>query len=205
MSLFRQAAFFTSAVSLNGLPQADGGEIVFAGRSNAGKSSAINALTRRRSLAYVAKRPGRTQQINFFSLGENRYLVDLPGYGYAKVPEALRKSWQILISEYFLTRYSLLGLVFIIDARHPLTPLDWQMLDWFKPTEKPVLILLSKSDKLTKQEARRTLSEVNHLLAKFHPHCSAQLFSSTKKIGVEEAEGTLALWFKESANHKTRK
>lgn len=195
-SLFRQASFFISVTDWRGLPPEDGAEIAFAGRSNVGKSSAINALTRRRSLAYVAKTPGRTRQINFFRLDDNGYLVDLPGYGYAKVPKVTSRRWELLLSKYLQTRISLIGLVLVLDARHPLTPLDQQMLDWLAPTGKPVLILLSKADKLTRQQANRTLRKVNDLLAQFYPCSTAQLFSSATHAGLVEAEEVLAQWLK---------
>ncbi|HVS26860.1 MAG TPA: ribosome biogenesis GTP-binding protein YihA/YsxC [Burkholderiales bacterium] len=195
-SLSQQASFFVSVTDWRDLPPEDGAEIAFAGRSNVGKSSAINALTRRRSLAYVAKTPGRTRQINFFRLDDNGYLVDLPGYGYAKVPEAISRRWELLLSKYLQTRISLIGLVLVLDARHPLTPLDQQMLDWFAPTGKPVLILLSKADKLTRQQANRTLRKVNDLLAQFYPCSTAQLFSSATHTGLVKAEEVLAQWLK---------
>lgn len=194
MPLFQNATFHISAHYLSDLPPATGIEVAFAGRSNAGKSSAINTLANHNRLAFVSKQPGRTQLINFFSLGGDRYLVDLPGYGYAKVPEALRKHWQDVLAAYLSLRFSLHGLVLVMDARHPLTPLDRQMLDWFGPTGKPIHILLTKSDKLSRQEAMKTLTTVRTELQKTWSNCSVQLFSSLKKQGVEEAEAIIGAW-----------
>lgn len=195
MSLFQQAEFFISTEKFSGLPPPSGVEIAFAGRSNSGKSSAINTLTNRNRLAFVSKTPGRTQLINFFSLGEERFLVDLPGYGYAKVPEAMREHWKNELSRYLMERESLHGLVLIMDARRPMTPLDHQMLDWFLPTGKPVHILLCKADKLNRQQATTALNSVRAALADAYPNCTAQLFSSPKRIGIEEAEEVIGKWF----------
>ncbi len=195
MGLFSRATFFTTVNDLHALPLHGGKEVAFAGRSNAGKSSAINTLANHVRLAYTSKTPGRTQHLNYFDLGESRFLVDLPGYGYAKVPIAVRGHWQGLLSEYLQTRSALAGLVMIMDTRHPLTPLDEQMLDWFLPTGKPVHILLTKSDKLSRQQASKTLLEVKAYLKQHYPNCSVQLFSSLKKLGLEEAEAKIASWF----------
>ncbi len=195
MSLFQHIAFFTSVADLRDLPTLQGEEIAFAGRSNAGKSSAINALVKRKRLAFVSKSPGRTQQINFFSLGDGRYLVDLPGYGYAKVPATLQQHWELLIGKYLYTREALCGLVLIMDARHPMTALDKQMLNWFLPTGKPVRILLSKADKLSKPQANNILHHVAENLSLFYPQCTVQLFSSVSKTGLDEAEAAIATWF----------
>ena len=194
MALFQEAKFFISADKLTDLPPPCGIEIAFAGRSNSGKSSAINTLANRNRLAFVSKTPGRTQLINFFSLGHDRFLVDLPGYGYAKVPEAMRLHWQSVLSRYLMERVSLYGLVLIMDARHPLTPLDQQMLHWFLPTGKPVHVLLSKADKLGKQQATATLRTVRAELERTHPNCTVQLFSSLKRVGIEEAESVIGKW-----------
>lgn len=194
MALFQDAQFFISADKLTDLPPPCGVEIAFAGRSNSGKSSAINTLANRNRLAFVSKTPGRTQLINFFSLGEDRFLVDLPGYGYAKVPEAMRLHWQKVLSRYLMERESLYGLVLIMDARHPLTQLDHQMLNWFLPTGKPVHVLLSKADKLGKQQATATLRAVRAELERAYPNCTAQLFSSLKRVGLEEAEAVIGRW-----------
>lgn len=192
MSLFQHAKFLVSANAMADLPAHGGVEIAFAGRSNAGKSSAINTLANRNRLAFVSKTPGRTQLINFFELGDERYLVDLPGYGYAEVPEKIRVHWQHVLSTYLMSRAALSGLVLIMDARHPLTRLDWQMLEWFATTGKPVHILLTKSDKLSRQQATNTLREVRSALREEFPQCTAQLFSSLKKQGMEEAESAIA-------------
>ncbi len=194
MSLFRGASFYITAHHLTDLPPPLGPEIAFAGRSNAGKSSAINTLVDHNRLAFVSKTPGRTQQINFFSLPGGAFLVDLPGYGYAKVQRELRAHWEQLLSTYLQTRASLFGMVLIMDARHPLTPLDAQMLDWFASTGKPVHVLLSKADKLTRQEGQKTLRAVQARLHEYAPNYTAQLFSSLKKQGMDETEEVISSW-----------
>jgi GTP-binding protein len=214
MGLFSQAAFYTTVNHLKDLPLHGGREVAFVGRSNAGKSSAINTLANHVRLAYTSKTPGRTQHLNYFSLGDNNFLVDLPGYGYAKVPPDVQRHWEHLLSQYLQTRAELAGLVIIMDARHPLTELDESMLDWFAPTGKPVHILLTKSDKLSRQQATLTLNRVkSHLAEHFSSditpasghesalklrfsQCTVQLFSSLKKIGTEEAEAVIAGWLK---------
>jgi GTP-binding protein len=199
MPLFQNASFYISAHHLRDLPPPSGIEVAFAGRSNAGKSSALNTLANHNRLAFVSKQPGRTQLINFFSLGNERYLVDLPGYGYAKVPEALRKHWQLTLSNYLSHRETLSALVLVMDCRHPLTPLDRQMLDWFCPSGRPVHVLLTKSDKLSRNTANQTLQSVKKELLETwghysDGHCTIQLFSSLKKQGVEEAESVIGQW-----------
>jgi len=198
MALFQEAQFFISADKLTDLPPPNGIEIAFAGRSNSGKSSAINTLANRNRLAFVSKTPGRTQLINFFSLGNDRFLVDLPGYGYAKVPEAMRVHWQSVLSRYLMERESLYALVLIMDARHPLTPLDHQMLNWFIPTRKPVHVLLTKADKLSRSQAARTLRQVEHELALRCAGASVQLFSSVTKLGIGEARDRIAGWMQKN-------
>lgn len=202
MGLFSRAEFFTTVNHLRDLPLHGGREVAFAGRSNAGKSSAINTLANHTRLAFTSKTPGRTQHINYFSLGENSYLVDLPGYGYAKVPPDIRAHWEGLLSQYLQTREALCGLVVIMDARRPLTELDEQMLTWFAPTGKPVHVLLTKSDKLSRQQATLTLNRVRSHLAEHYPHCSVQLFSSLKKLGMDEAEAVIAGWFSDGDGQK---
>ena len=207
MSVFQHTTFYTTINHLQDLPPPNGVEIAFAGRSNAGKSSAINTLANRSRLAFVSKTPGRTQHINFFKLGDRHFLVDLPGYGYAKVPSEIRQHWENLLSTYLQTRKSLHGMVLIMDVRHPLTPLDRRMLDWFTPTGKPVHVLLTKADKLTWQQARKILQNVLEFLRETYPQCSAQLFSSTSKKGVKEAYAVLGDWLgldRPSSNSKTK-
>ena len=194
MSLFRNARFVRSVHELRDLPPPAGIEVAFAGRSNAGKSSAINTLADHTRLAFVSKTPGRTQLINFFDLPAGGSLVDLPGYGYAKVPEAIRRHWEKTLATYLQTRPSLQGLVLVMDARHPLTPLDRTMLEWFAPTGRPVHALLTKADKLSRGAALRTLREVRAELAAAGPAYSAQLFSSLKGTGIEEAEAVIGGW-----------
>jgi GTP-binding protein len=193
MSAFQQTVFFQSVGRPGDLPPTAGPEVAFAGRSNAGKSSAINALTGRTRLAFVSKTPGRTQVINFFRIGPG-FLVDLPGYGYAKVPDAVRDTWQDLLESYLTGRESLCALVLIMDVRHPLTELDRQLMNWFAPTGKPIHILLTKADKLTRQQALTTLAQVRAELSGWGAQVSLQLFSSLKRQGVDEAAQRLANW-----------
>lgn len=197
MPLFQNATFYISAHHLRDLPPPIGVEVAFAGRSNAGKSSALNTLANHNRLAYVSKQPGRTQLINFFSLGNDRFLVDLPGYGYAKVPAAMRAHWQMTLSNYLSHRNTLYGLVLVMDCRHPLTPLDRQMLDWFSPSGRPIHVLLTKSDKLSRNAANQTLQAVKKELQSTWGNCTIQLFSSLKKQGVEEAETVIGAWLKD--------
>jgi GTP-binding protein len=195
MPLFERAEFTISVHDLHLLPPDTASEVAFVGRSNAGKSSALNTLTRRNRLAFVSKTPGRTQLINFFSLGENRFLVDLPGYGFAGVPLPVKAHWEQLLATYVGERKSLKGLVLIMDARHPLKPLDRQMLKWFAPTGKPVHALLTKSDKLSRGVASSTLNEVKRELADLKVNATVQLFSSLNKTGVDEAEMRIGAMF----------
>lgn len=194
MPIFRNARFEISIAKTSGLPPPNGAEIAFAGRSNAGKSSAINTLAGHVRLAYVSKTPGRTQLINFFRLNSGAVLVDLPGYGYAKVPPEIRKQWQGLLERYLSKRENLIGLVLIMDSRHPLTPLDQQMLGWFVPSGRPVHILLTKSDKLSKNQAAASLALVRRELSHLAGQVSVQLFSSLHKTGVDEVEHVVAGW-----------
>ena len=194
MSLFRHAVFELSVAKPQDLPDATGPEIAFAGRSNAGKSSAINTLVGHTRLAFVSKTPGRTQLINLFRLRNGAALVDLPGYGYADVPEKIRKQWQGLLETYLARRQALAGLVMIMDARRPLTDLDRQMINWFGPTGKPIHCLLTKADKLTHQEQAKVLREVRTEMAEAGSPITAQLFSSLKKQGMDEAETVIASW-----------
>jgi len=196
MPLFQQAVFLTTVANLRDMPQDSVREVAFAGRSNAGKSSAINTLAGRVRLAYVSKTPGRTQHLNYFTLAEGKYFVDLPGYGYAKAPEAIRSQWEGLIGPYLSQRDQLAGLVVIMDIRRPMTDLDLRLIDWFRPTGRPIHILLSKSDKLSRQDQTKTLRSVKAEVATWGDAdlYSVQLFSSLKKTGVEACEGVLAAW-----------
>ncbi|MDO4249292.1 MAG: ribosome biogenesis GTP-binding protein YihA/YsxC [Neisseria sp.] len=196
MNLFQNAKFFTTVNHLKDLPDT-GAEIAFVGRSNAGKSSAINTLCNHVRLAYVSKTPGRTQHINFFELANGEFMVDLPGYGYAEVPEAVRRHWVELLGDYLQTRRQLIGLILIMDCRHPLKPLDIRMLDFFAQTGRPVHILLSKADKLSKNDQIKTLSSVKKSLKPFmeRQEVSVQLFSSLKKQGIEEVNEVVGTWF----------
>lgn len=189
---FARASFALSVHDPEELPRPGVPELAFAGRSNAGKSSAINALAGRRRLAFVSKTPGRTQLINFFALGDRAYLVDLPGYGYAGVPGEVRRHWQHLVGTYISMRPSLAAVVVVMDSRHPLTDLDLTLLEWLRAAARPAHVLLTKSDKLSRQAARATLDRVRSQLARLHPGASVQLFSSLKRDGIQEAAARLA-------------
>jgi GTP-binding protein len=193
--VYRQASFFTSAAKLSQTPPDEGYEVAFAGRSNAGKSSAINTLCDQKSLARISKTPGRTQLLNFFELDEHRRIVDLPGYGYAKVSEGIKRDWQGALAAYLEQRECLRGLMLMMDIRHPLKDYDLQMLDWAKHISLPVHVLLTKSDKLKKGPASATLLRVRATLNKIAPEFSAQTFSSLKRTGVDEAHARLDQWF----------
>ena len=194
MFVFSDARYTASAHEMHELPPDVGAEVAFAGRSNAGKSSAINALTRRKRLAFVSKTPGRTQTINFFDCGVNRRLVDLPGYGYAAVPQKERAHWGMLVGAYLQSRASLRGLVIIVDSRHPLTPLDRQLLGWHAPSGQPVLVLLTKSDKLGRAEASKSLKAAREALPQLHPTATAELFSAVDGTGQRHAQGLIGAW-----------
>ena len=194
IGLCQQASFLTSAARVEQCPEDEGYEVAFAGRSNAGKSSALNTLTRA-GLARTSKTPGRTQLLNFFGLDEDRRLVDLPGYGYAKVPIPLKLHCQRHLEAYFGSRTSLMGLVLMMDIRHPLTPFDCLMLDWAASSKMPIHILLTKADKLTFGAGRAALLKTQKdIQQKWGDTATIQLFSSTKRIGIEEAHHVLASW-----------
>ena len=209
MSVLHQTRFFTTVNDLACLPEEyiylDGKpsimpEVAFVGRSNAGKSTAINMLCNQKRLAYASNTPGRTQHLNYFQVGKVDlpigFLVDLPGYGYAAVPDAARRHWGEMLSQYIQSRAPLSGLVVIMDARRPFTELDQQLLDWFAPTAKPVHILLTKADKLGTQEQRRTLNEAQVFIQQrgWPNPITLQLFSSLKRIGIEEATQQVCQW-----------
>ncbi|MCS6787189.1 MAG: ribosome biogenesis GTP-binding protein YihA/YsxC [Thiobacillaceae bacterium] len=186
--------FAITVARLADLPPEGVAEVAFVGRSNAGKSSAINALANQKRLAYVSKTPGRTQQLNFFRVGEGRYMVDLPGYGYARAPFDLQRAWQSLAGEYLLRRACLRALMLIMDVRHPLTELDRRLIAWWRPTGKPLHVLLSKADKLARGQALAALRRVEAELAQASIEGSVQLFSATRRLGLEEAEARLRTW-----------
>ena len=193
LNWLRKAEFLMSAPKLSLCVEDTGYEIAFAGRSNAGKSSAINALTNQKQLARASKKPGRTQMINFFSLGNpNQRLVDLPGYGYAAVPETMKIVWQKELENYLIHRESLQGLVLLMDIRHPLQHFDTMMLEWAHSRKLFVHILLTKADKLNRGPANKTLLEVKQELKKMKLNFSIQLFSSLNKQGLEELASVMA-------------
>jgi len=191
---YRQAQFLTSVASLRDLPADGGREVAFAGRSNAGKSSAINALTGRRDLARTSRTPGRTRLLNFFSLDDGRRLVDLPGYGYAKVPRAMSREWGILVGAYLESRESLAGVVVLMDIRHPLTALDQTLIEWCLAADVPVLAVLTKADKLARGRRATALSEVCGHLSGHGDLTDAIAFSATKSIGRRELSNRLDRW-----------
>ena len=190
---FQETSFTTSAAQLQTCPTDSLAEVAFAGRSNAGKSSAINTLTGQTNLARISKTPGRTQLINFFTVEEGKYLVDLPGYGYAKVPLAVKNKWQLELEKYLRNREPLVGLVLLSDVRHPLKEFDRTMIEWASQSNLPLLLLLTKSDKLKRGPAQNTLLTVQKELAVM-PNVSVQLFSSLKQVGIKPALRTLTDW-----------
>lgn len=194
MSAFSRVEFLTSAGPSGGLPPEDLPEIAFAGRSNVGKSSAINALAKRKRLAFVSKTPGRTQTINFFDLTGRGRLVDLPGYGYARVPQAVRAQWDQLVGGYLGARAALAGVVLLMDARHPFTVHDEHLLRWLRPAGRRLLVLLSKSDKLSRQERAKVLASARARLARKGEPAEVLLFSSLSGEGVEQARALLDQW-----------
>ncbi|WP_067516036.1 ribosome biogenesis GTP-binding protein YihA/YsxC [Endozoicomonas ascidiicola] len=191
---YRKATFFKSAAKLSQCPENEGREVAFAGRSNAGKSSALNALTGSNKLARTSKTPGRTQLLNFFEVQEGVFLVDLPGYGFAKVPEAMKKEWQHHMTDYLERREALVGLVLLMDIRHPMKEFDQMMLNWSVSANLPLHILLTKSDKLKSGAAKQELNKLRNDLSRF-PQVSIQLFSSLKKTGVDQLSMKLDEWF----------
>ena len=192
--LYRQTAFLTSAAKLSQTPPDTGFEVAFAGRSNAGKSSAINTLCDQKTLARTSKTPGRTQLLNFFAVDEQRRIVDLPGYGYARVALDIKREWQGSLAAYLEGRDCLRGLMLVMDIRHPLKDYDLQMLHWASTIGLPVHALLTKADKLKKGPAGSTLLKVRAAMLKISPTFSAQTFSSLKHSGIEDAHAKLDEW-----------
>lgn len=191
---YRRAAFLRAAARLDQAPADEGREVAFAGRSNAGKSSAINTLCDQGRLARTSKRPGRTQQLVFFELEDGRRLVDLPGYGYAKVSTAVKLQWQGVMAEYLLRRQSLAGLVVVMDIRHPLTDFDLRMLDWSRETSLPLLLLLTKSDKLNRGPGLAQLNRVRRAVATEGDRVQVERFSSLEREGIEAVHEVLDQW-----------
>ena len=192
--LLHSAHFDKSAAKMHQLPPDSGIEIAFAGRSNAGKSSALNTITDQKKLARTSKTPGRTQLINVFNLDPERRLIDLPGYGFAKVPNHVKKQWQGLLDDYLNQRTSLKGLILLMDIRHPMKEFDATMLEWAHHRNMPVHILLTKADKLKRGPAQNTLLGLKRDLAEYQPLFSMQLFSALKKQGLPELHRKLAEW-----------
>jgi len=192
--LLNQARFEVAAAAPRQWPGGSLAEVAFAGRSNVGKSSAINAITGRRGLARTSKTPGRTQQIVFFALPNGSRLVDLPGYGYAKVPDAVREHWAELIESYLAGREALRGLILLMDSRRPLTDLDRLLLDWCEPSGLPVHILLTKADKLGRGRAKQAETAVRREVAQLDNPVTVQQFSALKRVGVDQARTTICNW-----------
>jgi GTP-binding protein len=203
-NVYQSAVFLQSASKLSQCPTSIMAEVAFAGRSNAGKSSAINALTDNKKLARTSKTPGRTQLINYFSIDEKRSLVDLPGYGYAKVPLAMKREWQKHLSEYLQKRKVLCGLILVMDIRHPMQDFDTMMLNWAVEGDMPVHILLTKADKFKKGPAKSTMLAVEKHLreSKVDDLVSVQMFSALKNEGIKELVSVLDGWLADSTDEK---
>jgi len=198
--ILRHTQFLTSAAARKGFVPDMGVEIAFSGRSNAGKSSALNLICEQRNLARTSKTPGRTQLVNFFAVNEQHRLVDLPGYGFAKVPPKVKRAWQELMESYFSERACLHGLIQIMDVRHPLKPFDQQMLSWSQQSNIPTHVLLSKADKLKRGAAKSTLLSVQREVGSF---ASVQLFSALNKQGLEQAQNKVIELFGDDKNSLT--
>ncbi len=197
-----QAKFIRSASSTKDFPENSKAEIAFCGRSNAGKSSAINALCLQKGLARTSKTPGRTQLLNFFQLDGDAFLVDLPGYGYAKAPAAAQKQWHKLVEDYLLTRKALIGLILLMDSRHPLTDIDRNMIAWSEHYKLPMYVLLTKCDKLKRNQLMKSLTYVSSTLEQQGLDCAVQAFSATKKIGVTQASNKISEWLSSSLENE---
>lgn len=193
-NLFSTIQFLISAASLSQLPPDTGAEVAFVGRSNAGKSSALNAIAGIKKLAKVSNTPGRTQLMNFFAVQPTMRLVDLPGYGYAKVPQEIKARWQKTLAQYLASRVSLKGLILLMDCRHPLKANDEDFLRWSVARQLAVHVLLTKADKLSRGQAMQTLQKTAAAIRLLHPDATIQLFSATHKIGVLEAQHQVITW-----------
>ena len=192
----KNARFIAGAAQLHQAPADFGHEVAFVGRSNSGKSSAINAITHNGKLARVSKQPGRTQQINFFEVAELQRIVDLPGYGFAKAPLAVRESWTKLIEAYIAQRESLRGLILVADSRRGITELDWTLLEWCGHVSVPVHVLLSKSDKLSRSAAALALRGVRDVLHAANLSAELQLFSAVTGVGLAQVQGVVSRWLR---------
>lgn len=192
---YQQAQFLLSVAKLEQLPPDQGAEIAFLGRSNSGKSSVLNELTQNKGLARVSKTPGRTQHINLFGLDKRNRLADLPGYGYAKVPPAVKKHWEGVLDQYLHTRTCLKGLILVMDIRHPLREFDQILLEWCNQAALPVHILLNKSDKLSNNAIKQTLMLVEKEIRHYQNSVTLQAFSALKKIGIKELRQKCDQWF----------
>jgi GTP-binding protein len=196
-NLFKHCEFLISAYKISQLPPDEGMEIAFAGRSNAGKSTTINALTNHKGLAKVSKTPGRTQLFNCFEFMPNKRLVDLPGYGYAKVPVKMKQHWEKEIDQYLMKRESLIGVVIIMDIRHPMKTFDEQMLNWAHQSGLHSHVLLNKADKLNNNETKKTLMKVSKAINKISSSTTCQVFSALRKTGAAELSAIITPWFME--------
>lgn len=194
---YHMTHFMLSAPDIRHLPADVGIEVAFAGRSNAGKSSALNTITNQKGLARTSKTPGRTQLINLFEVVEGKCLVDLPGYGYAQVPEEMKRKWQKSLAEYLQKRQALKGLVVLMDIRHPLKDLDQNMIEWAVQSQIPVLVLLTKADKLASGARKAQLTMVREASLAFNGDVQVEMFSSLKKMGVDIVRKKLDSWFSE--------
>lgn len=192
---YQKATFLLSAAKLTQLPPDQGIEVAFVGRSNAGKSSVLNQITNNQKLARVSKTPGRTQHINIFTLDKKRRLIDLPGYGYAKVPPEMKEKWQRTMDAYLQTRDCLKGLILVMDIRHPLTQFDKHLLAWANACDLSVHILLNKADKLSFSAAKKTMFEVNKFVEEYESPMTCQAFSALKNTGIKELKDLLDSWF----------
>lgn len=190
----QNAEYWKSFEKYHQIPEDDCGEVVFAGRSNAGKSSAINVIVNQKKLAHTSKLPGRTRLLNFFRVTDNRFIVDLPGYGYARVSEEMRNAWARELTKYLSHRTQIRGLFAVMDIRHAPTELDEQLVEWFSTTEKPIHVLLTKSDKLKRTEVQKKLKLVSDMLSSQYSQVSVQTFSSLNRDGLDQARAQLVEW-----------
>ena len=195
MSLvFQHVRFLKSASTVRDFPEDAGAEVAFCGRSNAGKSSAINAICQQNSLARTSKTPGRTRLINFFKLGSDARLVDLPGYGYAKAPAKVQQQWQNLMQSYLVHRHALCGLILLMDIRHPLTEIDWTMIQWSEHYRLPLYILLTKADKVNRNAMMKSHTRVASDLERHGFDAGTQIFSATRRTGISQAQKKISAW-----------